>query len=146
MADIFEDDKMIFKKDIFLSVLKWSVLGYAFISVLNLIGIFIFGLGMTSDSTQLKLTALGLGLLFFTLIPTLIISIIFSIALKRNWQRFGLVKYRFKLTYLSYIFLFIFVFDIILNLIASKQFKLPQFGLLSLILLFIIPGLVKTKP
>jgi hypothetical protein len=145
MVDIFEDDKMIFKKEVFLSILGWSVLGYAFILVLNLIGVFILGLGAESDNLGLMVSSLGLGLLFFTLIPSLILAIIFYVALKKNWQKFGLIKYKFKITYLSYIFVFMMIFDVILNLILTGKLKLPQFGLLSLIILFIIPGLIKTE-
>ena len=143
MVDIFEDDKIIFKKEVFLSVLGWSVLGYAFIFILNLVGLFILDIGMKSEG--IGLLTMGLGLLFFTLIPTMILAIIFYAALKKNWQRFGFIKFKFKLTYLAYIFVFIMVFDVILNLILTKQFKLPQFGLLSVIILFIIPSLIKTE-
>jgi hypothetical protein len=145
MADIFEDEKMIFKKEVFLSVLGWSVLGYAFIVILNLIGTFIFGLGINSEGSGISLSTLGLGLLFFTLIPTLFLSIIFYIALKKNWERFDFIQYKFKFTYLFYIFAFMLVFDVIINFILTKQFKVPQFSLLSAILVFIIPYLIKTE-
>lgn len=143
MSDIFEDDKMIFKKEIFLSVLSWSVLGFALILILNLIGIFIIDPGIKLESTELESSTFGLGLLFFTLIPTLLLGIIFYIALKNNWRRFGFIKYKFKLTYLTYILIFIILFDFILNLIITGQFELPKFGLLSLIMLFLIPLLIK---
>ncbi|MBW2989210.1 hypothetical protein KY358_02720, partial [Candidatus Woesearchaeota archaeon] len=73
----------------------------------------------------------------------LALGIIFYAALRKNWKRFNLMDYRFKLTYLAYIFLFIAAFDVFLTLIITKRLEFPHFGILSLIALFAVPGMVR---
>ena len=145
MIDLFEDDKIILKKEVFLSVLIWSSLTYVIIFAINVVGLLILGLGLGSKA-GLPLSTLGsVGLLFVAVLPNLILGTTFYFALKKNWKKFKLIQYKFKLSYLAYILIFMALFDVIVNLIITKQFKWPQFGLLAVIIMFIVPTLIKNN-
>ena len=145
MIDLFEDDKIILRKEVFLSVLFWSAFNYVIIFIINIVGLFILGLGLKTKA-GLPLSSLGsAGLLFLAVLPNLILGTIFYIALNKNWKPFKLLKYKFKVSYLAYMLLFMFIYDVVINLIITKQFMWPQFGLVALIIMFIIPTLIKNK-
>lgn len=152
MAGALEDEKIILKKEVFLSILFWSVLSYASMFILNIALSFILSFGvikiegaLPNLTARLNFTMLALSSLFFTLIPIIILAIIFYIALKRNWQKLGFIEYKLKATYLLYIFIFMVIFDVILNIIITKQIKPPRFSLLAFVLPFIIPQFIKTE-
>tara|TARA_Y100000310_G_scaffold337184_1_gene423617 strand:- start:27 stop:473 length:447 start_codon:yes stop_codon:yes gene_type:complete len=145
MVDWFGDDKIIFKKEVFLTVLFWSIVTYVIIFFINVVGLFILGVGLQSKVGIPYSTMGSVGLLFIAVLPLLTLGTTLYFALKKNWKRFKLLTYRYKVNYLAAILVFMMIYDVIVNLIITKEFHLPQFGLLAIIIMFIIPTLIKDK-
>tara|TARA_Y100000034_G_C6704243_1_gene310749 strand:- start:131 stop:571 length:441 start_codon:yes stop_codon:yes gene_type:complete len=144
MMDLFEEDKIILQKEVILSVLFWSVITYIMVSIINLTTILLVNLQVRLGS-KISPFILAILVIVSLILPNIILAGSFYFALKKNWKRFNLIKYKFKASYISYIFILILIYDVLVNFIITKQFKWPAFGLISISLVFIIPLLIKNK-
>ena len=77
------------------------------------------------------------------LLSTISILLIFFIALKKNSERFELTSYKYKLTYLMYIFIFSAIIGTIISSILAGEFNPWAPGILPFIGTLILPKLIK---
>lgn len=141
MSLSIEEDKMIFKREVFQSVMKYTAYGLIPYIILNFIFLYIISVEELISENNL----------FFAGIITFIVA--FSVyiywgflsyfALKNNWKKFGFKEYKYKATYVSYILFFIILFQVLFNYILYNKFSIPDIALLIIINLA-IPYFVKT--
>lgn len=126
-------DKLLFKKEILLSVIGWSVLCYLISLILFVIGFVI--------ATQKPI----LGLFLMLIIPAVFLFVILFLALKRNYQRFSFFTYEAKLGYVTYIFLAYIIITWITETIITRHLSFPNIGLIGILAIWVVPLLVKNR-
>lgn len=147
MKDYIGDEGLLKNKDAYLSILFWAVIAYVVSFVLSSIGFNLLGLSIMpiESGVAFKGSLLMLSGLFLSIIPALAFGIVLYFALKRNWEKFKLKTYDLKFSYVIFIFLTILIINLVVEFIITKKFKFPHISILTLVVLFIVPGLFKNK-
>lgn len=120
-------DSTLIKKETLLSVLGWGVFNYAIIFGCNILGMVIIE------------RAFALGFLLLSIIPNLLVGLIYYVALKRNQNRLGLKTYWFGVSYIFLIYVTMQILAVVVNFILVGQFALLSSGLLATSMMFIVP-------
>lgn len=130
--DIFKEDKIIFAGGGLKSAFKWSILIFLITTILQIIA----GL-LTIDNNEL------FGLLFLTILPIVLLFLVFYISLKKGISSLGLTTYSLRLEFLGIMILFTLILSFISTLILTSEFRLPSFGIFPVIMLFLVAYFVK---
>lgn len=129
--DIFKEDRALFKSGAVLSAFKWSLVTYPILSILTIIGFLVLAVNIL------------LGLLLFIILPNVVLFLIYYFALKRGISRFDLKTYSLRVEYVGIITAFVFVYDILVNLIFGGELRFPTFGIVPIVIMLLVPYFVK---
>ena len=139
MMSIIEYVKVIIKKEFFQSILVWATLSLPILYVFKFItGAFIRG---ELNPTGINLIEI-IKILTYEIVVLIILGLLLYTALKNNWEKLGLTNFILKVTYLSFILLFIYIFEYIIIAIGAEH----AIGYIPTILILIIPLLIKNNP